>query len=616
MKKSLAFKAVQIFTAFVITCILCSGSVFAGKTTELLSAGQQNVSLADEIIEEHVVINAENFPDVIFRDYIKRFDNDADGALSLEEIYRVDDLYIAEMNISSLKGIEFFTALSALWCPANNLEQLDITGNPRLEVLHCSGNQLSDLNISKNTALKHLYCGGNQLENLDVSNNINLLQLWFMDNRIKEIDLSKNAVLEDLDCEKNQLTRLDIANNPMLYKIYCDQNQLTELDISNNTEMVELFCSDNLLKSINVSNCGKLYRLQCINNYLAGTHKIIGFNPSITTVFYFDPQYNTGNIYDYLRVQFNIAADSIHYGDDFLVEVALSDTAASNAASLEFEFDDTLMSFSDMIPSEGVTILSQVLSGNKVKVVMMVPDYQMNNLLTLKMTAKADISWEVSNLFVASADIVVLIDEEKSILRCVGDAGFVPSDTGPEIVMDLRFLSDIIDAFGVEMSNPDWNSKYWYMDLVHDGKIDIQDIVYVATQISTPVTVVKRGEKIQITVSAPELRNLHSFECQIECNSSTLQILRYENCIEQFNASFYGENDDLIVFGGTAAGNFYGDGSEITMGKTDVCTVTIVAKEDIDFSELKLDAVLLYNIDWEYTGNAVGWTMSAVRVVK
>ncbi len=61
-----------------------------------------------------VAINAANFPDAAFRDYISQnFDTNSDGVLSIAEI---DTVYSINAQGMNLRGIEYFTSLRHLAC--------------------------------------------------------------------------------------------------------------------------------------------------------------------------------------------------------------------------------------------------------------------------------------------------------------------------------------------------------------------------------------------------------------------------------------------------------------------------------------------------------------------
>ena len=233
-----------------------------------------------------VEINATNFPDGKFRDYVATLDRDHDGKLSAWEIADVKSIDVRYESIADLTGIGYFTellkldcaytqlstldtgkntALQELNCYKSQLKSLDISKNTALQKLECSENQLTSLDISKNTALKELYCAANKLTSLDVSKNTALENLYCSRNQLTSLDVSKNTTLKELDCAENQLTSLDISKNPALVTLACSMNQLTNLDLSENTALVNLFCTRNQLTNLDLSKNTALVNLFCYN---------------------------------------------------------------------------------------------------------------------------------------------------------------------------------------------------------------------------------------------------------------------------------------------------------------------------------------------------------------
>ena len=239
-----------------------------------------------------VAINATNFPDAVFREYVTRYDNmDTNGLLSDAERADVGFMFISNKGISSLQGIEFFTELSNLYCEGNQLTSLDLSRNTALTSLYCSSNRLTALdlsqntaltslychkncltalNVSQSTALKYLNCGYNQLASLDVSNNTALIELSSRENQLTGLDVSNNTALTRLDCDFNQLTGLDVSRNTALTSLSCDGNQLTGLNVSRNTALTSLWCGGNQLAGLDVSNNLLLTCLDCGLNQLTG----------------------------------------------------------------------------------------------------------------------------------------------------------------------------------------------------------------------------------------------------------------------------------------------------------------------------------------------------------
>ena len=90
------------------------------------------------------------------------------------------------MDITSLKGIEHFTAMTYLDCNSNKLTALDVTKNTALTTLDCYDNQLTALDVSANTALGYLNCSNNKLTALDMTHNTSLEQLVCSGNNISK----------------------------------------------------------------------------------------------------------------------------------------------------------------------------------------------------------------------------------------------------------------------------------------------------------------------------------------------------------------------------------------------------------------------------------------------
>ena len=215
------------------------------------------------------VINATNFPDANFRAYLLGEYYGKDGKLTSDEISKITTIYVYNKNISSLKGIEYFTALTKLYCYNNQLSALDVSKNTALTELHCYNNQLSALDVSKNTALTELGCSDNQLSALDVSKNTALTYLSCSSNQLSALDVSKNTALTRLYCQNNQLSALDVSKNTALTHLYCQNNQLSALDASKNTALTQLSCEKNQLSALDVSKNTALTSLSCYDNQLS-----------------------------------------------------------------------------------------------------------------------------------------------------------------------------------------------------------------------------------------------------------------------------------------------------------------------------------------------------------
>ncbi|MEG2459068.1 MAG: hypothetical protein RSA89_04580, partial [Raoultibacter sp.] len=168
-------------------------------TPDLTVAPLAATPAADPAAATDVAIDETNFPGEKFRAYVQdNLDTNNDGILDTDEIKAAKSIYVQWQGITTLKGLEYFTALTSLSCYYNPLTTLDISANTALTSLQCFGDSLTTLDLSHNPALVYLDCGGNNLTTLDVS---------------------KNTALDTLRCENNKLTTLNLAGLNKLSEI-------------------------------------------------------------------------------------------------------------------------------------------------------------------------------------------------------------------------------------------------------------------------------------------------------------------------------------------------------------------------------------------------------------
>lgn len=219
---------------------------------------------------QHTIVN---IPDANFHKYcLENFDTNKDGKIVVNEVRDVTYVNVSEKNISSLQGIEYFTALESLYCQYNKLTSLELSANIELVHLVCFDNQLKSLDVNKCIKLVFLNCGSNPLESLDVSKNTELTGLYCTYIQLKSLDVSKNVALKTLWCFGNQLKSLDVTKNTELTELSCGVNQLTSLDVSKNIELREFICAENQLTSLNVRQCTALETLHCERNKLTNLY--------------------------------------------------------------------------------------------------------------------------------------------------------------------------------------------------------------------------------------------------------------------------------------------------------------------------------------------------------
>ncbi|MBO7563686.1 MAG: hypothetical protein J6T40_02415 [Clostridiales bacterium] len=261
--------------SFGIAACIGAGLLSPAKTVQAASSKATSVA-----------INATNFPNATFREYVKQFDTDKNGAFSASEIWdvRTIELY-KDTSVTSLKGIEYFTYLEKLSCGYNALTSLDVSKNTYLVYLECTANQISSLNVSNNPNLQTLLCRENKLTSLNLKNNIFLYVLACGANNISSLDVSINTNLNFLDCDNLSITSLNTSKNTDLETLICRGcKNLKSLDLRNNVNLVDLSASNSGLNSLDISKCRRLYRL-----YTDGTNIStidITFCPKLLAIYY------------------------------------------------------------------------------------------------------------------------------------------------------------------------------------------------------------------------------------------------------------------------------------------------------------------------------------------
>jgi hypothetical protein len=102
------------------------------------SNGKKNEKKADE--NKDMV----EIPDANFKAYLlDNFDTNKDGKISFAEAEAVTEIDCSAKQIKDLKGIESFVNLESLNCSFNELEDIEIQKNNKLNKLDCRRNKAS-----------------------------------------------------------------------------------------------------------------------------------------------------------------------------------------------------------------------------------------------------------------------------------------------------------------------------------------------------------------------------------------------------------------------------------------------------------------------------------------
>ena len=120
-------KSTRLLSAALAVCMMASTlpvSAFAAQP----AAASAESSVSTQAEEDAVAIDATNFPDGAFRQYVAdNFDKDKDGALNQTERNAVKEIRISNSGCTSLQGLKYFSKLTDLFCSDNNLTELDVS---------------------------------------------------------------------------------------------------------------------------------------------------------------------------------------------------------------------------------------------------------------------------------------------------------------------------------------------------------------------------------------------------------------------------------------------------------------------------------------------------------
>lgn len=222
-----------------------------------------------QTVKAEVVLNSTNFPDPVFRMFVSKETSTPLGEVIPDSWFESHPYFeIENLEITSLKGIEYFVGLKRLECGHNKISTLDLSHNTQLEIVRCAYNELTSLNVSTLTKLTSLDCGFNELTSLDVSHNTKLQFLHVRENQLTSLDVTNNSELKSLYCDKNNLTSLNVANNLDLEALTCDGNKLSSLDVSMLPLLYTLSCRSNKLTSLDVTHNMALEHIDCNANSL------------------------------------------------------------------------------------------------------------------------------------------------------------------------------------------------------------------------------------------------------------------------------------------------------------------------------------------------------------
>lgn len=203
-----------------------------------------------------------------------------------EKVSRLDlNLFSHFGEIKDLTGIEGFVNITFLSAVGQEIEDIDLTFNTKLDTLLLTANYLTSIDLSNNPhlvyvdlqvneisastsivglsnvvnlkeldlswnyleefsihneSLEVLHISHNNLVSLDTDGAINLQHLLATSNKLETVDFDTNISLETILISDNKIRYFGLENNTSLTHLYSSSNLLTSLDVSNNQQLIDL----------------------------------------------------------------------------------------------------------------------------------------------------------------------------------------------------------------------------------------------------------------------------------------------------------------------------------------------------------------------------------------
>ncbi len=263
-KPGVTVKCPEGLTGMLVRCITTND--YGNVMTALFANITFNVDTGSG---KGAIINEKTFPDDLFREYVKKFDEDHDGYLNRAEIEKVNHIHFSqEDGVASLKGLECFDKVEVLAFVGLNFESIDLSRNTELFRLQITDCPLKELDLSSNTKLNDIYINGTEIKSLDISKNTLLKLVRVSGNKLESFDISNNPMLAEVDCSKNEIKTIELGDNTGIKVLDCSYNQIEKIDLEKNTSITELDASYNKLSEIDTSTLSELAMLNLSHNNL------------------------------------------------------------------------------------------------------------------------------------------------------------------------------------------------------------------------------------------------------------------------------------------------------------------------------------------------------------
>lgn len=345
------------------------------------------------ISAESISIDEAHFPDAVFREYVsEHFDTkNKDGILSDEEIKEVVKIEYLPDNVSSIKGIEYFTYIESLSVSNTQVETVDVSKNSSLKSLYLVGRSIKKVNTGEINDLDQFWADDTSITSIDLQSNTALTEVHIRDldvltslklpknglahltlesaENLDELDLSGAKDLRSLVIMNTGINELDISRSVSLSTLYIEDTLIDNLDLSDLTELVSINITNVNIKKIDVSKMSKLQYLILNDTLVDGLD--LKNNPALRYLDTSGSPLAYLNIYSDLRpiytkdVTLNLEVKGASFMiTDYLKDIDLSKVVDLKGASIAGN------EFKDYAPGVDITYRYAVKSDNYINVTL------------------------------------------------------------------------------------------------------------------------------------------------------------------------------------------------------------------------------------------------------
>ena len=267
----------------------CFALIFISTLFLIGSCSDDNSN--DSLVNDQYLLIPDNHFEQILIDQGLDTDGTLNGQMLREDAEQVQRL---DLNLNShfgeiedLTGIEGFTNITFLSAVGQNLEDIDLSSNTKLDTLYLQNNYLTTMDISNNVNLMvievlvnelHTITGlehASQLKKLNLSYNYfedfsianaSIEHLLMSDNQLTSFDSTGAPNLKSILLTTNQLSSVNFSSNPFLETVVISNNSLNHINLENNPNLMYFYASSNALTSLNVSQNSSLIDLRVDRN--------------------------------------------------------------------------------------------------------------------------------------------------------------------------------------------------------------------------------------------------------------------------------------------------------------------------------------------------------------